>query len=77
MTNPEDTFDAYHIWLGIPRKNQPPNHYCLLGIELFEESAEVISNAADQRMVHLRGFQNGPHSALSQKLLIPHERAVC
>ena len=65
----EDTFDAYHIWLGIPRKNQPPNHYCLLGIELFEESTDAILNAADQRMDHLRGFQIGPHSALSQKLL--------
>jgi tetratricopeptide (TPR) repeat protein len=68
-TTDSGPFDAYHIWLGIPRKNQPPNHYCLLGIELFEASPEAIVNAADQRMAHLRGFQNGPHSALSQTLL--------
>ena len=65
----DGAFDAYHIWLGIPRKNQPPNHYCLLGIDLFEQSADAIANAADQRMAHLRSFQTGRHSALSQKLL--------
>ncbi len=65
----EGAFDAYHIWLGIAPKNQPPHHYCLLGIELFEQSADAISNAADQRMAHLRSFQTGRHSALSQKLL--------
>ena len=65
----ERAFDPYHIWLGIPRKNQPPNHYCLLGIEPFEESCDAISNAADQRMAHLRQYQAGPHSALSQQLL--------
>ncbi len=65
----EGAFDAYHIWLGIAPKNQPPHHYCLLGIELFEQSADAIANAADQRMAHLRSFQTGRHSALSQKLL--------
>jgi hypothetical protein len=47
----------------------PPNHYRLLGIEPFESDADVISSAADQRMLHLRGFQAGSHSAESQKLL--------
>ena len=36
------TFDPYHAWLGIPPKDQPPNHYRLLGIELFEQDTEVI-----------------------------------
>jgi hypothetical protein len=29
-------FDPYCQWLGIPAKDQPPNHYRLLAIELFE-----------------------------------------
>ena len=39
-------FDAYHEWLGIAPKDQPPNHYRLLGIDLGESSPDVISNAA-------------------------------
>ena len=64
-----ETFDAYHEWLGIPPAQQPPNDYRLLGIELFEDKPRVIESAADQRMAHLRSFQTGKHSALSQKLL--------
>ena len=62
-------FDPYHEWLGIPASEQPPHHYRLLGIPLFEDSPTVIENAADQRMAHLRTFQTGQHAALSQKLL--------
>ena len=62
-------FDPYHQWLGIPLSEQPANHYRLLGISAFEDSPGVIENAADQRMAHLRTFQAGKHSALSQKIL--------
>jgi formylglycine-generating enzyme required for sulfatase activity/WD40 repeat protein len=64
-----EAFDAYHKWLGIPPAEQPPHHYRLLGIGLFEQDPDVIESAADQRMSHLRTFQGGAHSALSQKLL--------
>ena len=64
-----ETFDPYHLWLGIPPKEQPANHYRLLGIDLFEGNPEVIENAADQRMVHLRSFQIGKQADFSQKLL--------
>jgi hypothetical protein len=64
-----DAFDPYHKWLGIPPGEQPPHHYRLLGIMPFESDADVISNAADQRMVHVRSFQSGKHSALSQRIL--------
>jgi hypothetical protein len=63
------TFDAYYKWLGIPPAEQPPNHYRLLGINLFESDPDVVQAASDQRMIHLRSFQTGQHSALSQKLL--------
>jgi len=64
-----DGFDPYHKWLGIPPAEQPPNHYRLLGISLFESDLDVIANAADQRMAHVRTFQAGRRSAESQKIL--------
>ena len=63
------SFDPYHVWLGIPPEEQPPDHYRLLGIPAFEGNPDVIENAADQRMAHLRTFQAGRHSAESQRLL--------
>jgi hypothetical protein len=68
-------FDPYYKWLGIRPDEQPPNYYRLLGIAPFEPDAEVISNAADQRMGHVRVFQAGPHSAISQTLLNEIARA--
>ena len=62
-------FDPYHLWLGIPPEEQPANHYRLLGIKLFESNPDVVENAVDQRMVHLRSFQLGQYADLSQKLL--------
>ena len=62
-------FDAYHQWLGISPKDQPPNHYRLLGVDLFEADPNVISNAADQRMAHVRSFQTGQRAAESQEIL--------
>ncbi|HWB09719.1 MAG TPA: PA14 domain-containing protein [Pirellulales bacterium] len=64
-----DVFDPYRKWLGIPPAEQPPHHYRLLGVGLFEDDADTISIAADRQMAHVRTFQTGPHSALSQKLL--------
>jgi len=64
-----ESFDAYRKWLGIPPEEQPPNHYRLLGIGLFESDPDVISNAADRQMAHVRSFQTGRHSELSQQIL--------
>ena len=49
-----DQFDPYHVWLGIPPEEQPPNHYRLLGLRPLETNADVISNALDQRRAFLR-----------------------
>jgi len=65
----QEVFDPYRKWLGIAPKDQPPNFYRLLGIDLFESDPDVIANAADQRMTHVRTFQSGPHGALSQRIL--------
>ena len=62
-------FDPYHRWLGVPPEEQPPDHYRLLGVARFESDPEVISNASDQRMTHLRTFASGKNSADSQRML--------
>ncbi len=41
-----DVFDPYYKWLGIPPKDQPADHYRILGIEKLEIDPEVISLAA-------------------------------
>jgi hypothetical protein len=64
-----DAFDPYFKWLGIPKPDQPPHAYRLLGIELFESDADVISNAADGRMAQIKSYQTGKFGAVSQKLL--------
>jgi hypothetical protein len=64
-----EPFDPYLKWLGIREADRPPNNYRLLGIRLFEGDPEVISNAADRQMAHVRTFQAGRHSAVSQRLL--------
>ena len=62
-------FDPYHKWLAIPPEEQPPNHYRLLALPLFESDADVIEMAAEQRTLLLRTFQTGPNSELAERLL--------
>lgn len=64
-----EAFDPYYEWLGIQPKDQPANHYRLLGIEVFEQNPNVIERSADRQMGHVRTFQNGKRSAESQRLL--------
>jgi hypothetical protein len=64
-----ETFDPYHKWLGIAPKDQPPNHYRLLGVDLFESDPDVLAAAADQRMAHVKSFANGAYSVFSQQIL--------
>ena len=62
-------FDPYHLWLGIPPNLHPLNLYQLLGLQTFETDINVIVNAADQRMAHVKSFANGPYGPQSQQLL--------
>lgn len=64
-----DWFDPYYTWLGIRPEEQPPHHYRLLGLQLFEENLDAIEHAADRQMAHLRTLQTGKHAELSQRLL--------
>ncbi|MEQ8787775.1 MAG: LITAF-like zinc ribbon domain-containing protein [Pirellulaceae bacterium] len=64
-----DAFDPYYKWLGIPPEEQPPNHYRLLGLRIFEQDSDVIESAAEQRMMLLRSRQSGPNASACQRLL--------
>ena len=64
-----DAFDPYDEWLGIPAEDQPPHHYQLLGIDLFENDGEKIASAALSRTETLRTYQLGSHFEASQKIL--------
>jgi len=64
-----ESFNGYHVWLGIPPSEQPPNHYRLLGIAIFETDLDVIDHAADRQMAHVRTFQSGRNAGLSQRIL--------
>jgi len=62
-------FDPYYKWLGIPPKDQPPHHYRLLGIELYESDGDVIDAAANRLMAYLRDLSKGQAAEHSQRLL--------
>jgi hypothetical protein len=64
-----ESFDPYRKWLGIPKREQPPNHYRLLALDWFEDDPEVIEAAADRQMAHVRTYQGGRHADDSQRLL--------
>lgn len=63
------TFDPYLKWLGIRDPRRPPDHYALLGLRPGEDDADVIANAADRQMAHVKTYQTGPWADVSQRLL--------
>ena len=65
-----DAFDPYYIWLGIPPEEQPPHHYRLLGVTLFEENSEVIEAAANRQMAYMQEISAGDdHIDQAQRIL--------
>src|SRR5690242_13871883 len=62
-------FDPLYHWLRIPPSEQPPLHYRLLGLVLFEINADVISTPADRQMSHVRNFQGGKHEGDAAEVL--------
>ncbi|HEY1068287.1 MAG TPA: hypothetical protein VGE52_19335, partial [Pirellulales bacterium] len=65
----EKPFDPYYLWLGIPPAEQPPHHYRLLGLTLFESDPAVIVEAADRHMAYVQTFKLGKRGPESQRLL--------
>ncbi|MDH3716922.1 MAG: hypothetical protein OES79_02260 [Planctomycetota bacterium] len=64
-----EPLDPYFHWLDIPATEQPPHHYRLLGISLFESDPQVINSAADQRLARLRELQLGDHAETAARLM--------
>jgi hypothetical protein len=69
MTQPSRPFDPYHRWLAIMPQDQPPTYYQLLGVHPSESDPEVIRDAAEARMAHVRTYQLGKYCELSQEIL--------
>ena len=61
--------DPYHLWLGIPPEEQPPDYYRLLGIARFEFDPDVIRQAAHRKMAHVKTFAIGMQAEVSQGIL--------
>jgi len=70
-----DDFDPYYRWLAIPPAEQPPNHYRLLGLPLFENDADVIDTSAERQMAHVRAKSIGKRAGRAQELLNELARA--
>ena len=71
-------FDPYRKWLGILSKDQPPNFYRLLSLELFENDLDVIEAAVDRTMGFIRQYQSGEHATEAANLLNELARArIC
>ncbi|MCA9147085.1 MAG: WD40 repeat domain-containing protein, partial [Planctomycetales bacterium] len=63
-------FDPYHRWLGIaPDERRPISHYRLLGLTLFESGVEIIRDAAERQLGHLRRYQAGSSKTLADELI--------
>ncbi len=71
----DKSFDPYYKWLGIPPHDQPPHHYRLLGIEVFESDRDVIDAAANRVMSYLKDLAVADEAQYSQKLLNEVSRA--
>ncbi len=73
-----DDYDVFHLWLGIPPEEQPPNHYRLLGVPAFEQNVEVIRNAADRQRSHVKRLGVNQYQSIGQDLLNEIEAAkIC
>lgn len=62
-------FDPYHKWLGISPQHQPPNHYRLLSLDLYESDPDVIEASVDRIAAFLQDVATGPQAKESQQLL--------
>lgn len=69
MAGSAGDFDPYHKWLGIPPRDQPPHHYRLLGLELFETDEEVIEAAASRLIAFCEHNAHGPHAADARRVV--------
>ena len=65
----KERFDPYYTWLGIPPHEQPADYYRILGLAKFEANPDVIDNAANRQMAHVRTCSTGPRGVVAQEVL--------
>ena len=63
------SFNPYQEWFGIPLDDQPPNHYRILGLELFEDSQSKIEDAVAAQVEFLQALSLGEHVVHAQQIL--------
>jgi len=63
------SFNAYAEWFGISNDHQPPNHYDLLGVAIFESNSEKIEEAFQNRYALVRRYQVGEHHEVAVRVL--------
>ena len=61
--------DAYRDWLGINETARPLNHYQLLRLKPFEDSAAQIHSHYRKMNAHVRKYAAGEHAERTQELL--------
>jgi Type II secretion system (T2SS), protein E, N-terminal domain len=61
--------DVYKDWLGIPEGPRPPDHYQLLRLVEFEDSADKVRANYKKLNAHVRRYATGQYSIESQTLL--------
>ncbi|MGQ0637025.1 MAG: hypothetical protein ACT4QC_20640 [Planctomycetaceae bacterium] len=61
--------DVYRDWLGIPEGPRPPDHYQLLRLVQFEDSADKIRANYKKLNAHVRRYATGQYLEESQALL--------
>ncbi|WP_166831700.1 hypothetical protein [Thalassoroseus pseudoceratinae] len=67
----ESTDDnPYQKMLGITAEQQPPNHYELLGLTLFEDDLQKVRGAAADQNYKLLAWQSGKSYAQAEQLMI-------
>ncbi|MCG8587150.1 MAG: hypothetical protein MI757_20790 [Pirellulales bacterium] len=61
--------DPYHAWLGIATDGRRPNHYQLLGLNLYEEDAGAIRQAAAERIEAVRQHTQGSDADTANRVI--------
>ena len=64
-----EKLDPYQAWLGIPPAEQPPNHYRLLGIPLFDGDHRTINAAAERQLALVAAAQTSGNAAIARHIV--------
>ena len=60
--------NPFHLWLGLPKDLQSPNHFELLGVSKSETSPEILEKAAKLRLKQLAQVDSEKYGEVLQKI---------